>query len=190
MCSNYWLHKWNEPSLDNNENIVDFTGANCRSKSFKYKQKITCQTHANGRKNAKIMVQLKYWRNFWRTLELLLINCEINLIRTWSEECVIASSTAANQATHLAITDKKLYVPVVTLSTQDNAKLLKQLKSGFKKTNNWNKYQSEVTIQAPISFYHLRILQIEQYIQNKNSRLIDFSFLSFENTTDRAVHTK
>ena len=64
-----------------------------------------------------------------------LINCEINLILTWFVNCVI-SNAAANQATKFAITDTKPYVPVVTLSTQDNAKLLQQLKSGFTRTIN------------------------------------------------------
>ena len=76
------------------------------------------------------MVPLKYLSNFWRTLEMPLISCEINLILTWPENYVI-SNTAANQATTFAITDTKLYVPVVTLSTQDNAKLVEQLKIGF-----------------------------------------------------------
>ena len=69
-----------------------------------------------------------------------LINCEINLILTWSSTCVITNSTGAGI---FAKTDKKLFVPVVTLSTQDNAKLLQQLKSGFKRTINWNKYKSD-----------------------------------------------
>ena len=81
------------------------------------------------------MVPLNYLSNFWRTLEIPLINCEINLILTWSSPCVITNSTGARR---LKITDTKLYVPVVTLSTQDNAKLLQQLKSGFKRTVNWN----------------------------------------------------
>ena len=75
-----------------------------------------------------------------------LINCETNLILTWSKNCVI-SNAAAHQDTTFAITDTKLYVPVVTLSTQDNAKLLQQLKSGIKGTINWNKYQSKTTAQ-------------------------------------------
>ena len=66
------------------------------------------------------------------------INCEINLILTWSENCVISS---AFRKTKIVITDTKLFVPVVTLSTQDNTKLLQQLKLGFKRTINWNKYQ-------------------------------------------------
>ena len=61
-----------------------------------------------------------------------LINCEINLDLNWSEKCVIVATAVANQGTTLSITDTRLYFPVVTLSTQDNAKLLEQLKSGFK----------------------------------------------------------
>ena len=85
------------------------------------------------------MVPLKYSSNFWRTLQMPLINCEINLIITWSKNCVI-SNAAANQ-------DTKKYVPVVTLSANDIGKLLQQSKSGFKRTINWNKYQSKRTTQ-------------------------------------------
>ena len=67
-----------------------------------------------------------------------LINREINLILTWSSTCVITNSAGAGK---FAITDTILYVPAVTLSTEDNAKLLQQLKYGFKRTINWNKYQ-------------------------------------------------
>ena len=65
-----------------------------------------------------------------------LINCEINLILTWSANCVKVSTDVANQGTTFTTTKTKLYVPVVTLSTQDNAKLLQQLKSGFQRTIN------------------------------------------------------
>ena len=81
------------------------------------------------------MVPLKYSSNFSVTLEMSLINCEINLILTWSANCVI-SSAAENQAIIFAISDTKLYVSVVTLSTQDNGKLLQQMKSNFKRTSN------------------------------------------------------
>ena len=70
-----------------------------------------------------------------------LINCEVNLLLTWSTDCVITNSTGAEK---FAITETKLYVPVVTLSTQDNAKLLQQLKSGFIRTINWNEYELSV----------------------------------------------
>ena len=68
---------------------------------------------------------------------MLLINCKIYLILTWYQTCV--TSNAVNQATIFAITDTKLYAPVVTLSSQNNAKLSQQLKSGFKRTISWNK---------------------------------------------------
>ena len=92
------------------------------------------------------MVPLQYFSNFLITLEIPLINCEINLILTCSANCVILSVAAANQAITFAIFDTELYVPIVTLSTQDNAKLSQQLKSSFKRTINWNKYQSKSRI--------------------------------------------
>ena len=85
------------------------------------------------------MVPLKYFTNFWRTLEMPLINCKINLIVAWSANCVLSNVTT-NQNTTFSITYAKLYVPVVTLSAEDNAKLLQQLKSRSKRTINWNKY--------------------------------------------------
>ena len=75
----------------------------------------------------------------------MLINCEVNLILTWSSTYVITNSTGAGA---FEITDTKLYVPVVTLSTQDNANLLQQLKSGFKRVVNWNKYLSKPELLA------------------------------------------
>ena len=92
------------------------------------------------------MVSLKYLSNFWRTLEMPLISCEINLIFTWPEKCVLSNDT---KATTFAITDTKLYVPIVTLSAEDNAKLMRQLKSGFKRIIHWNKDQLKVLIQLP-----------------------------------------
>ena len=79
------------------------------------------------------MAALKYLSNFWRTLEISLINYEINLILTWSPNYIILSGCAASEATTSAITDIKLYVRVVTFSIQDNVKLLQQLKLGLRK---------------------------------------------------------
>ena len=73
------------------------------------------------------------------------INCEINLQLKWSEKCILVAATAANQVPEFKITDTKLYVPVVTLSTECNAKLLKQLESGFERTIDWNRYQVKKT---------------------------------------------
>ena len=94
------------------------------------------------------MVPLKYLSNFWRTLEMPLINCEIILILTWSENRVIVSTDVANQNTTFSTSHTKLYVPVVTLSTEDYSKLLQQLKSGFKRVIIWNKYLSKLELLA------------------------------------------
>ena len=74
------------------------------------------------------MVPLKYLSNFWRTLEMPLINCEVDLIFTWSSTCVITATNTPNQNATFPITDTKLYVDVVTLSTQENTKFFQQLK--------------------------------------------------------------
>ena len=120
-----WQYYRDEP----NYNLAD-------SESFKSKLRITGKTPNTGnKKDVEIMVPLKHLSNFWRTLEVPLINCEFNIIMTWSSTCVINNSTGAET---FEITDTKLYVPVVTLSTQENTKLLQQLKSGFKRVINWN----------------------------------------------------
>ena len=69
-----------------------------------------------------------------------LINCELELILDWSVSCAIICTNVANQVPTFTITETNLYVPVVTLSTNDNSKLLPQLKNGFKRTITWNKY--------------------------------------------------
>ena len=79
------------------------------------------------------MVPLKYLSNFWRTLEMPLINCEVELVLTQSADCVIIYTNVNNQVPTFTITETNLYVPVLTLSTQVNSKLLPQLKSDFKK---------------------------------------------------------
>ena len=86
------------------------------------------------------MVPLKYLSNFWRTFEMPLINCEDELVLDWSANCVIISANVNNQVPTFTITETNLYLPVATLSTQDNAKLLLQLKSGFERKISWNKY--------------------------------------------------
>ena len=97
-------------------------------------------TSDNGRKAVEITVPLKYISNFWITLEMPLINCDINLSLNWSKKRIIVVTDVTDQIITFSITDTKLYVPAVTVSTQDNAKLLEQLKSSFKRTINWNKY--------------------------------------------------
>ena len=130
-----WQYCKDIPVITDNNAIVNFTNNNLTD-SFNFKVKMAGQTGDNGTKNVQIMVSLKYLSNFWRTLEMPLINCEINLMLTWSENCVIISTDVANQITTFAITDTKLCVPIVALSTKDNARLLEQLESGFKRVVN------------------------------------------------------
>ena len=125
------------------------------------------------------MVPLKYLSNFWRTLEMSLINGEVNLILTWSSTCVITDSNGAGTS---AIADTKLYVPAVTLSTQENTKFLQQLKSGFKRVINWNKYLSK-----PESFRRNANLNclVEPSFQGINRLFV----LAFEGDTQRTSHS-
>ena len=165
------------PAVNNNNAIANLTDNNLTD-LFNFKVKITVQTGDDGTKNVEIMIPLKYLSNFWRALEMPLINCEANLIFTWSANCVIVSTNVANQNATFPITDTKLYVPVATLSTQDNAKLLQQLKSGFKRVINWNKYLSkpELLAQNP-NLNHLD----EPSFQGVNRLFV----LAFENDTQR-----
>ena len=157
----------------------DPNGNLANSKSFKSKVKITGKPPDNGNtKDVEIIVPLKYLSNLWRTLEMPLINCEINLILTWSKDCVITNSTGEGK---FAITETKLYVPIVTLSTKDNEKLLQQLKSAFKKTISWNKYELSIK-----TFAQNRYLN---YLINPSFQRVNRLFvLSFENENDRTSH--
>ena len=98
------------------------------------------------------MVPLKYLSNFWRTLEMPLINCEVELLLNWSANCVIIYTDIANQVPTFKIAETNIYLHVVTLSTQDNAKLLPHLKSGFKRTISWNKYVKTCIISTKCKF--------------------------------------
>ena len=107
-----------------------------------------------------------------------LTNCEVSLFLTWSSTCVITKSTDKGRFT---ITDTKLFVPVVTLSTH-NAKLLQRLKSGFRRTINWNKYQSDLKTHAQNRYLN--------HLVNPNFRGLNRPFvLSFENEDDRTSHS-
>ena len=86
---------------------------------------------------------------FSRTIEMVSINCEVSPDLNWSKNCAIV---ATNAATIFSIIVTKLYILVVTLSTEDNAKLLEQLKSAFKRTISWNKYQTKVST-AKVNWY-------------------------------------
>ena len=104
-----------------------------------------------GKNKTKIVVPLKHLSNFWKSLYIPLINCEVELILTWSKNCVLGDAAPANhppRELNFTITNTKLYLLVVTLSKENDIKLLQQLKSGFKRTIKWNKYRSQMTIQS------------------------------------------
>ena len=120
-----------------NENVTN----NDDTPSFKYKASIVGNTENNGTKNGvKIAAPLKYLSNFWRSLEMPLINCKVELSLKWIENCVLTTAANANKAT-FKITDAKLYVPIVTLSIEDNAKLSELLCERFKRSIYWIKYK-------------------------------------------------
>ena len=120
----FWQFKRDE--IINNADVTN----NNNASSFKYKASIIGDTGDNERKKkVKIAVPLKYLSNFWRSLEMPLINCKVERSLKWYERCLL---TVANTAI-FKITDAKIYVPVVTLFVEDNAKLSKLLSEGFKR---------------------------------------------------------
>ena len=173
-----WQYCKDIPARNNNNNEIIIFTENNLTDSFSFKVKFTGQTGINGTKDVEIMIPLKYLSNFWRTLEMPLINCEVNLILTWSSTCVLVASNIEAHNPTFAITDTKLYVPVVTLSTQENTKFLQQLKLGFKTVINWKKYLSkpELLAQNP-NLKHL----IEPSFQGVNRLFV----LAFGNDDDR-----
>ena len=112
----------------------------------------------SGKKNLKLAIPLKYLGNFWRPLNIPLISCEVSLELKWNKNCVIASqqigvnldggNTAAPADAALAINNCKLYIPAITLSKDDEIKLLTNLKSGFTREIEWNKYRSQMSTEA------------------------------------------
>ena len=178
-----WQYFKDIPTVNSNGDIAEFNWTNACD-SFNFKAKLTNQTGNNETTDdIEIMVSLKYLSNFWRFLEMSLINCEINLIFIWSANWVIVYIDVANKAAAFEITETNLSVQVVTLSTQDNAKLLPQLKSGFKRTTNWNKYLSKpgLLVQKP----NLNELGETRY-QGVNTRFV----LAFENDAQRTSNKK
>ena len=183
-------------SIDNNYNI---SHSILNSKSFDYKSNFMENgvTHNNLTKNdVKIVIPLKYLNTFWRNSNIPLSNCEVELILTWFKNCVLINKSTrhadydANPIVYeidnpenaiFQITDTKLYIPVVSLSKENDIKLLEQLKSGFKRTIKWNKYRSQMTIQPQNN--NLNYL-IDPAFTNVN-RLFVLSFPKNNNTDSR-----
>ena len=168
---------------------------NANSFSFKYKSGLIgylAADEANGKKEkAKIVVPLKYLRNFWRPLEISLINCKVELSLTWIENCVLSGKENTNNvrvvansgtAANFKMTDAKLYVPIVTLSTEDSAKLARQLNEGLKRPVYWNKYKvidnKVVEITAVNAKKDIREL-LDSSFQGTNRLFV----LAYDNTT-------
>ena len=144
-----WNYYRDEPD---NDEIRD-------SKSFKYRTSITGNTpnDSDTITGAEIVITLKHMSDFRKSFKIPLINCEVSLTLIWSKNRVLAHSTVVltAQGNNPAIINPKdskfqrtkLYVPVVTLSKENDKKLLEQLKSGLKGTVKWKKYKSQITVQ-------------------------------------------
>ena len=195
---NYYRDEPKEHTIGEGDNAINISIRN--SKSFDYKAKIPGSLAAGElEKNVEIAIPLKNLGNFWRSLDIPLINCEITLILSWYKKCVLVGKALRNApdpqpnlpiaATEsptdakFEITDCKLFVPVVTLSAENDNKLLEQLKSRFRRSIKWNKYMSQTSNQNK---------------NNNSNYLIDPTFsnvhrlfvLSFENEDDRTSYYK
>ena len=214
-CSlwSYYRDKLSDETNDNNDPNKNVTN----SKSFKYETSITGSTYnvprritgadgnpvnnpsydqnKRGTKEVEIAVPLKHLGNFWNSLNILLINCEVSLALSWSEICVITSMEKAKlvagqpnrgdspEDEAFKIKYCKLYVRVVALSAENDNKLLEQLKTGFKRTIKLNKYGSEMSNQTKNN--NLNYL-IDPTFTNVNRIFV----LTFENEDDRNSFSK
>ena len=199
LLYNYYRDELSDDAADNNFANINVVN----SEAFKYKNKITGNTYnvdagaqgydvnKNGTQEVELTIPLKYLGNFWRALNIPLISCEVSLELKWNKNCVITSleqrqvdartpavrDSAPTGAT-LAINDCKLNVPVVTLSKDDEIKLLTNLKSGFKREIIWNKYRSQMTTEAVNN--NLNIL-IDPTFTNVNKLFV----LAYQTADDR-----
>ena len=197
------LYNYYRDELSDDNNPNNFPNTNVvNSNTFKYKNKITGNTynvaegaagHSSnrvGKQDVELAIPLKYLSNFWRALNIPLISCEVFLELKWNKNCVITSleqkqvdagPAVVNGTTTgatIAINDCKLYVPVVTLSKDDEIKLLTNLKSGFRREIIWNKYRSQMTTEAINN--NLNIL-IDPTFTNVNRSFV----LAYQNADDR-----
>ena len=192
---NYYRDELSNDADDNNFDNIKVINSN----KFKYKNKIIGNTYnvnagaqgydvnENGTQEVELAIPLKYLGNFWRALNIPLISCEVSLELKWDKNCIITSlelrdigggnrDNAPTGAT-LAINDCKLYVPAVTLSKDDEIKLLTNLKSRFKREIIWNKHRSQMTTEAVNN--NLKIL-IDPTFTNVNRLFI----LAYQNADD------
>ena len=198
---NYYRDELSDDTDDNNFDNIKVVNSN----TFKYKNKITGNTYnvdagsqvydvnKNGTLEVELAIPLKYLVNFWRALNIPLVSCVVSLELKWDKTCVITSleqrdigegnrDNAPTCAT-LSITDCKLYVPAVTLSKDDETKLLTNLKSGFKREIIWNKYRSQMTTEAINN--NLNIL-IDPTFTNVNRLFV----LAYQTANDRQSYSQ
>ena len=128
-------------------------------------------------KIAKIIFPLKYLSNFWRSLEMPLINCKVELSLKWIEKFALTTAADANKAT-FEITDAKVNVPIVTLSIEDNAKLSKLLDKGFKRSVYWNKYKviDNIVVEIAVSDVEKHIRELLNLSCQGVKRLFVFAY--------------
>ena len=147
--------------------------------SLVYKSNLISGTGDNNVNNVKLVVPLKYVSSFFRSLEMPLVNCKIDLELRWHKDCIISRvNAAAGQAVSFMITNTKLYVPVVTLSTKDNNNLAKQLNDGFKRSIYWNQYVSKPFPETPHKKTCITRFALDAAFQGVNRLFV----LAFEDT--------
>ena len=162
-------------------------------KSFKYKAKSlgnavphSAANQANGKlKNATIAVPLNYLSNFWRLLEIPSINCKVQLTLRWTKDCVLSVLGSENDHANannitFTIKDRKLYVPVFTLSAKDNQKLSKLLSKGFERSVYWNEYKTKNENKSTANGY---------FIESNFVGVKKLFVLSYPNHDDNAKRT-
>ena len=191
---------WNYYRDEPNSDAVGNVNYCIKDSKYNYKTSITGKLESNNaeKDDVEIVVPLKYLSKVWRTLDIPLINCEVYLTLTWSENCVIRGKATReadpdadpavagiNNPTDATfnLKDTKLYVPVVTLSAENDNKLLEQLKTLVNRTIKWKKYRSEMSNQTKTD--NLNYL-IDPTFTNVNRLFV----LSFENENDRISFAK
>ena len=196
---NYYRDEPKEHIIGDGDNAINISIRG--SSSFDYETKIVESLAAGEleKDDFEIAIPLKYLGNFWRSLDTPLINCEITLILSWYKECVLVGKALRNApnpqpnppiaaiesptSAKYEITDCKLYVPVVTLSVENDNKLLEQLKSGFRRNIKWNKYMSQTSNQNKNNNLNY---SIDPTFSNVNRLFV----LSFENEDGRTSYYK
>ena len=189
---NYYRDELSDDADDNQFNDIKIVNSN----TFNYKNKIIDNTNNQGTKDIELAITSKYLGNFWRALYISLISCEVSLELKWDKNWVITSLeqrgiAGANPPARdntptgatLAITECKLYVPVGTLSKDDEIKLLANLKSGFKREIIWNKYRSQMATEAVNN--NLNIL-VDPTFTNVNRLFV----LAYQTADDRQSYSQ